>query len=454
MTSTSDIEIWAGIWLVAACVLIVRHWRADRGVGLLFTYVVSFGLIHLLAPVMNLLPWYERGDLALITEGLKQSTYAMLAFAVGVEVAWSLLHRRGEAGSARTERIPVDPRMVVLYLLAGAFLYAVVFPVAGRIPSVAALAAAGSTLIVAAVGLKCWNAWQAARQPQIWCWLLASTSLPLITVITQGFLGYGFAAMLTIFAFVASFYRPRWKVVAFSLMLGYFGLSIYVTYMRDRNDIRAVVWTGGSLRERADRLYETVANIERFDPYDAQHLIRIDQRLNQDYLVGAAVAFLEASPAAFARGETISDAALAVVPRALWENKPIVSGSGDLVSTFTGIRFAEGTSVGIGQVMECYVNFGTPGVLVGFLMIGALIVTVEHKSRAALNRHDVRAFAYWFMPGLSLLQVGGSFVDVTGSAAAALVIAFLVHRISPLVMPEREPRWSSPAADAVEISGP
>ncbi len=47
------------------------------------------------------------------------------------------------------------------------------------------------------------------------------------------------------------------------------------------------------------------------------------------------------------------------IPRALWPNKPVVGGSGDLVSTYTGIRFADGTSVGIGQVLESFVNFGT-----------------------------------------------------------------------------------------------
>ena len=63
-----------------------------------------------------------------------------------------------------------------------------------------------------------------------------------MTVFGQGFLGYGFAGMLTVFAFVASFYRPRWRILVLGVLLGYLGLSVYVTYMRDRR--RFVRWSG------------------------------------------------------------------------------------------------------------------------------------------------------------------------------------------------------------------
>ena len=45
--------------------------------------------------------------------------------------------------------------------------------------------------------------------------------LPFISIVTQGFLSYGFAAMLTVFAFVASVYRPRWKVRRFGVVVSY-----------------------------------------------------------------------------------------------------------------------------------------------------------------------------------------------------------------------------------------
>ena len=88
----------------------------------------------------------------------------------------------------------------------------------------------------------------------------------------------------------------------------------------------------------------------------------------------------------FARGETIWHAIIAPVPRALWPNKPIVAGSGDLVSRYTGIMFAEGTSVGIGPVMEMYVNFGSAGVFVGFIVIGLFLGYIDFRAGESLRR--------------------------------------------------------------------
>src|SRR4051812_46235184 len=98
--------------------------------------------------------------------------------------------------------------------------------------------------------------------------------------------------------------------------------------------------------------------------------------MNQDFLIGLAMENLEAGRVPFANGRTIADAVLGLVPRAIWPDKPIAAGSGDLVSVYTGLNFPEWTSVGIGQVMECYVNFGTPGLVFGFILIGALLVFI------------------------------------------------------------------------------
>ena len=89
-----------------------------------------------------------------------------------------------------------------------------------------------------------------------------SAVLPMVTIVTQGFLGYGFSAMLTVFTFVATIYRPRWRVVAFALVISYLAMSLYVTYMRDRSMIREVVWGQESYGARMTRMADTFSNFE------------------------------------------------------------------------------------------------------------------------------------------------------------------------------------------------
>jgi hypothetical protein len=404
---------------------------------LLLTYLLSFATIHLLAPVLYLIPWY--GDLRIdpTMSGLRESTIALIAFAAGAEGGAWLARRRQAVTVLPSGNSSVDARSTNRYLIAGLFIYAVMIPLARGIPTLTALVSMALPMIVAAMGAKCWNAWQEGRQPTMWLWVAASVAFPVLTVLTQGFLGFGFAAMLTLFAFVASYYRPQWRIVVAGLLMAYVGLSVYVTYMRDRTDIRNIVWSGGTLSESAAQTADTFGDFEWFDPNNVKHLDRIDGRLNQDLLIGLAVDNLNSGDVHFAAGSTIVDAVLALVPRALWPSKSIAAGSGDLVSTFTGLRFPEGTSVGIGQVMECYVNFGTVGVVIGFLLIGGFVSFVDRAALHCLMSGDISAFMIWYLPGLALLQVGGSFVELGGVAASGFVVATVFRHFT--ARPHRRP---------------
>lgn len=434
-----DIRIWVVVWLVAALYLVMKYWRRGQSVGLTITYVISFGSIHWLAAVLYLLPWYDTRSVNLVAAGMKQSAIAMAALAIGAEIASQFIHawevRRLPERQPTTRREPeaavvtrVSPVSATWYLVAGLLLYGVVFPFAGRLPTLTALVSTGSAVTVVGVALKCWNAWQIGARQRVWMWLAIASLLPFITIATQGFLGYGMAALVTIYSFVAVIHGPRWKVLLVSVVLGYLGLSVYVTYMRDRGEIRETVWSGSTLSDRFRKVRESLANFEWFDAKNVEHLKRIDGRMNQDWLVGASVAHLGAGNIPFALGSTYRDAVLAVVPRAFWPEKPVSAGSGDLVATYTGYKFAEGTSVGIGQVMECYINFGTPGVIIGFLVIGGLMTLIDRRAVVALSAGDTARFALWYLPGLSLLNVGGSFVEVSSTAGAGLVMAVFLNR--------------------------
>jgi len=434
--SEVDLTFWLWVWVFAAAFALVRCWREGAGAGLVLTYVLTFGVMHWLAAFLFMLPWHSEAGRDLTALGMRESAIAMVAFAGGSEIVRFFLNRGLERGETKPAS-PVDGRLPTVYIGIGIFFYVFVQPVASRVPGLDAVAATGGTLMVVAIALKCWDGWVRQRTGVMWAWLAGTTVLPLLTVIVQGFLGYGFAAMVTVIAFVASFLRPRWKVVALGIVLTHIGLSVYVTYMRDRREIRAVVWSGAGVRDRVSQLGETFKSAEWFDPRKEEHLRRIDQRLNQDYLLGASVAYLEGGSVGLAHGSTIMESLYALVPRAVWANKPVVGGSGELVSIYTGLRFAEGTSVGIGQVMEAYINFGRDGVIVCFLFFGAVLATLDQVAWRRLQKGNAASFLLWYLPGLSLLQIGGSFAEATSSAAAALVIALALRRFLTRVLPDR-----------------
>lgn len=401
------------IWLVVAAALVFWRWRVSRGLGLFVAFVVSLSSLHFLAATIYVLPWYAGLDRGFIQTGLFIALEGLGGFAIGAVVMSLFLHSDTAAIPAESEP---QRQLGFMYLVVGGVMYTFVRAFVGRIPSVGAIAGAGSSLVVFGLCLQCWRV---SRRRQI-LWLVASAVLPFITILTQGYLSYGIAALVVILAFVAEHARPRWVLVAGSLILAYLTMSFYVTYMRDRRQIRSLVWTGASAQERVDLFTRTLGSIEAFDIRNNAHLARVDDRLNQDYLVGRAEAWLDQRYAPFGHGETLEDAALALVPRVLWRDKPMIAGSGDLVSRYTGLEFGPDTSVGIGQVMELYVNFGSPGVWTGMAVFGALIVLIDERAAFHLARGDVRRCSLWFVPGLSFLQVGGSLVDVSLSAGAGL----------------------------------
>src|SRR5262249_17381055 len=157
------------------------------------------------------------------------------------------------------------------------------------------------------------------------------------TLVSAGFLGYGAVALLVVVAFLVSLtgMGPRGMIVA--VLCTYLGLSVYVTYMRDRAEIRDVVWTGGDVTARVQTMENMVTRFEWFNPYDPAHLDRIDGRLNQNTLVGAAVDYIGSNPQSYARGATLAEALLALIPRIIWPDKPVAAGSGTWVSDYTGI---------------------------------------------------------------------------------------------------------------------
>ncbi len=428
MVSQAQFNGWLLAWVLCVAVILYGQRRDGNGTGLTISYVLQLWLIHWLGAAIYAFPWYKAPGRAMAL-GLEQSTYAIAGFAAGSLGALVLLRRFLPARDMTTvHRWTLDPWLVRSCLTAGIVTYFVLEPIVSVVPTISALASASANLLLVAIAMGSWNSVVSPlRHGSMWLWVGSAATLPFITIVMKGFLGYGFVSMLTVFAFIATVYRPRWRLVAASVLVGFLALSLYVTYMRDRREIRAVVWGGEAYASRFDAFGRTLTNFELFDVYDYDHLLRIDDRLNQNFFIGRAVEYLEIHPERFAKGRTIWEAALSIIPRSFWPEKPMVAGSGDLVNEFTGITFDKDTSIGIGHILELYANFGVLGVVLGMALLGALVSAVDRIAAARLYVGDGAGFVAYWLPGLSLLQVGGSLVEAVSSAGAGIAIGLVVY---------------------------
>lgn len=425
-----SLHSWLAIWVLISMIAVYIRWRRGAlGVGLIFSYMVQMWVFHGLGGILYLLPWHDYFEPRLVELGFRQASYGFVALGLGSSlIAPTLIYQFKSRLSGGPPLIP-KPQLARIYAAIGLACYFFLLPIAHRLPSATALSSGGWRLLTAGIALGLWKAWQEGNRKKLRLLLLGSSvGLPFLTVVTQGFLGFGSVIVFTLLAFVGSFYRPRWKLVVLGCAIAYLGLSVFVSYMRDRSDIRQAVWGGDSFEERTGRILNTIKNFEWIRPSEMSHLQLIDERLNQNVLVGAGVEYLGAGFVPFAYGETVWQAVLGLVPRVVWPNKPIQAGSGDLVSVYTGIFFEEGTSVGIGQVLEFYINFGTWGVLLGFLILGTFLAIIDSAASQKLLKGDWQGFAYFYLPGLSLIEVGGSLVETASSAAASLLTVYLVNR--------------------------
>jgi hypothetical protein len=400
-----------------------------------YAYIAGFALQHWLGALAHAMPWNPFSDSTNTIVGFNYTTLGLACFVLGTSV--TPRPRRLVARAARPT-YPVSAEAGTLgqryarLLLAGGILgfVAELTPLNG-LPSVTVLISACKQLLIAGLCLKCWLAWHARNRRQLFLWLCLALALPPYTVIVTGFLSYGIGFLLTVLIFIGTFFRPRLLLVAVASVAILFGIGFFASYLKHRTTLRDAVSGNQSLETRIEAIEDMISSTTPFDPFNQMHLQAIDARLNQNELIGAAIGYVPTFRD-FAWGGTIYLAALALVPRVLWPDKPITAGSMGLVSAYTGITFAEGTSVGMGQVMEFYVNFGIEGVVVGFLILGMLIRFLDIRIAERLQTSSWPQFGLWFGVGAATLQPIGQLLEITGSMAGAAVIGLLLARYSEL----------------------
>jgi hypothetical protein len=319
------------------------------------------------------------------------------------------------------------------------------------IPSVSAAVEQGGGIWMLGVMLGLRAACQHADVKRIGIWFGALMVYPVLMLLLGGFLSYGSAAIILVCSVLTVSTRSHWRVVSGIAVFGFLSLSIFVTYFQHRQNIRDQVWGGRPLEARIDSVIDTVKDFEWFDPSNRAHLIALDKRLNQNYFVGLAARRIQDGQVDYLEGESLWEGLQALVPRALWPEKSVYAGSPQIVSKMTGLALSRETSFGVGNVMEFQINFGIPGVVVGFFALGWVIGTLDLKAAIAERRGELGKAILFFLPCVALIQPNGSLVEIFSGSAAALVGAFVwnfiwkrfvigdsrVPKLAPMRIPNR-----------------
>jgi hypothetical protein len=317
-----------------------------------------------------------------------------------------------------------DGRQFWLFCLVGGWFFIYGLSFLRDIPTVGAAVDKGGAIWMLGVMLALRASLGRSDLKSTGIWLTALIVYPVLTLLLWGFLGYGTVAVIIVISALAISTRSRTKVLISSIIAVFLGLTIFVNYFASRDRIRDAVWGGRHLEERINVVLKGVEEFEWFDPSNESHLIALDQRLNQNYFAGLAAVRIDEGHVDYLYGRSVWEALQALVPRALWPDKPVFGGSGDIVADMTGLQLSKTTSWGVGNVMEFQINFGIPGLVIGFFGLGWLIGTLDRKAAVAQAHGDLDRLIIFFLPGVALIQPNGSMVELVGGGGAALVASY------------------------------
>ena len=424
----NDLFIW-GALLLGLVFLVVDKRRKSGALTLAYFLTLSLGHIP------GVLAYLEQSFFVYSAEatkvGLDMTLIGMTAFFVGALSA-RLLPQRTAGVKAHQQAASADffSRISWRTLMIGLIGYFVILPVSALVASFTAIASVAVLLII----LGFWFKFYAADSRQTLSTLAMVPLFPLSTLVTRGFLGFGTVWAITMVAFCFVVARRRiWFYLASPFVI-FLGLSLFVTYFQQRQYIRDVVWDENTTTmERLDKVTKLVTDFQFLDLSNDRHLLALDLRLNQNYIVGAGVLRHRADAVKLLYGATLP--VWAFIPRAIWPDKPAVGGGGDLVTEFTGIGFAEGTSVGVGQVLEFYMNFGMWGVLAGFAVLGFIFMRLDQHIMRALAMRNIHHLVRCSLPGLALLSPMGNLKETLVAVAAAAIVSQLLIYFNLLGLP-------------------
>jgi hypothetical protein len=254
--------------------------------------------------------------------------------------------------------------------------------------------------------------------------LLPTLFIPVVTTIFGGFIGFGIQLIISVFMFYIS--NVKNKVLFLLLPIAiYFGISLWVSYAPFRTELRFKIDSETSAVERLAFFSENLTtNWAWFSPWDDKTVVYL-ARFDQNAIIGLSAERLESKQIDFLNGETLLNIIYAPIPRMLWPGKPELTGGNQLITQYTGRAYDVDTSVGIGLVLELYINFGKVGVVVSFYIFGLIIFILDLKASEALKNNDYRKFVILFAVAQPLINTLENLGSITASTVALLLFLYL-----------------------------
>ena len=413
------------VWFALLLVLVIfAIGTKHHGGALTLAYFAGLSLIHV------------PGILVFLGDGVGFENEQETAIGFVLTLAGMAAFVAGAIVAVRSDKLPgmvLTPRgrdaglgrMGWRFIVAGFLAYFVFVPISFSVPSLTSGIAALGTLLVVGLWIELYVAITTRDRRRTMVALALVPLLPFATVVSGGFISYGTNWALSAVAFQFVIVRRRIAFYAAAPVVVFLGLSLFVTYMGERTGIREVVQQQqASISDRLSRVSAIATEFSLLDLNSSIHRAHLNDRLNQNFLVGAGYFRHEAGLTDLAYGSTIPW--WAPIPRAIWTEKPEVGGGGDLVAQYTGISFGSDTSVGVGQVLEFYINFGIPGIVIGFFGLGFVLMRLDRGIMRAFASNDLRKMLLMAMPALNLLQPGGNLLEIVVGTVTALLTAYIL----------------------------
>lgn len=399
------------IWLL----LLLR--KKQLSLGMPIAYLFTLHLIHVPGAVAHLFdPGGFLSDIDMTRIGIAFTAIASASFVVGV---WISRARK----MALPEPRSVNRQQFWKFSLVGGWGFTYGLSFLRAIPTLGAAVdkAGGIWMLGVLLGLR--NAVRRKDLKWVSLWIGALAVYPVLTLLMGGFLSYGSTAVIVVLAALAVSTRSLPRVLVGSAISVVLGISLFISYFLGRGEIREAVWGGAPLEKRVDVSMNIIRDFQLFDPSKPQQLLALDMRLNQNYFAGLAAARIKRGEVQYLYGRSVWEGVQALVPRALWPNKPVFAGSPKIVAEMTGLVLSETTSFGVGNVMEFQINFGIPGLVVGFILLGFALGWLDRSAAIADASGNMGRIGLYFLPGVALIQPNGSLVELMGGAGAAYVAA-------------------------------